>query len=136
METKIESKVGQIKQLDETVFKFLSNFDNIKVMIPPDKLDTFESNGDTCSFKVKGFKIGMKIIEKEASKLIKISEDGKNPFTFNMWIQLKQVDAYDTRIKITIKAELNMMMKAMAKKPLKQFVDGLVDGLSQFHYQY
>jgi len=47
-----------------------------------------------------------------------------------MWIQLKSVAEDDTRIKITIDPEVNMMMMTMVKKPLKEFVDMLAERLS------
>ena len=46
-----------------------------------------------------------------------------------MWIQLKEVGELDTRVKITLKAELNPMLNMVAKKPLTTFIETLVDKL-------
>ncbi len=132
---KIESRIGKILNNDEKIYRFISNFNNFKNFIPADKVSDFESTEETCSFAVSGIgKAGLKIIEKEPNKLIKIANDETTPMSFFLWIQLKQVAENDTRIKITIQPEVNMMMKAVVKKPLKEFVDKLVDQIETFPF--
>jgi len=52
------------------------------------------------------------------------------PLDFNLWIQLKQVAPYDTRMKITVKAELNMMMKMLLKDKLQKGIDAMADQIA------
>jgi hypothetical protein len=77
---------------------------------------------------------GLRIIEKDPPKLIKISSDEQTSFDFLLWIQLKEVAMDDTRIKITTEVKLNPMMAAMVKKPLKQFVDTLVEQAEKLNF--
>ena len=49
-------------------------------------------------------------------------------------LQLIEKEAYDTRIRLTIHAELNAMMKMMLKKKLEKGIDQLVEGLTQIPY--
>ena len=56
------------------------------------------------------------------------------PMDANMWIQLKQVSQQDTRIKLTIKAEIPMIFKMMFEKKLQQGLDQAVDMLCQIPY--
>jgi carbon monoxide dehydrogenase subunit G len=129
-ETTIESKIGKIESSSEKVYSFLSDFNNFENLVPQDKISNWNSTEDTCSFSVTGVgEFGMKIIEKEPHKLIKISNDEKVPFNFYLWVQLKEAEVNDTRIKITIKAQLNPMLKMAAQKPLQQMVDTIVDQL-------
>ncbi|HBY16748.1 MAG TPA: polyketide cyclase, partial [Porphyromonadaceae bacterium] len=55
---------------------------------------------------------------------------------FAFWIQLHEVDADDTRIRLVLHADLNMMMRMMIggkiKKGLDQAVDGLAEALNRF----
>ena len=130
-ETTIESKIGKIESSSEKIYAFLSDFNNFENLVPQDKISNWKSSEDTCSFTVTGVgEFGMKIIEKEPAKMIKISNDEKVPFNFFLWVQLKEVDEKDTRIKLTIKAHLNPMLKMVAQKPLQQMVDTIVDQLS------
>jgi carbon monoxide dehydrogenase subunit G len=133
---KIESKIGTVQKNDEVIYNFLSDFDNFKNLIPEDKVSNYESNGDSCQFNIETLgSIGMKIIEKHPYKLIKITSAENSKFDFFFWIQLKQLAENDTKVKLTIKAELNPMMQMFAKKPLKSFVDTLVDQLATFPFE-
>ena len=133
--TTFESRIGKIECNDKLVYSFLSDFNNFKGIVPSDKLNDFTSTKDTCSFTVGPIgKIGLKIIEREPNKLIKISGDESSKFEFFLWIQIKQVAENDTRVKVTLKADLNPFIKMMASKPLQQFVDTLVDKMEGFDF--
>ena len=129
MELEITSKIGKSDCQSETIYRFLSNFDNIKKLLPAEHSDKFESFGESCMISVNSFvKIGLEIIEKEQNKMIKIgtSEGGESIY---IWIQLKEAGPYDTRIRITIRTKTNLMAKLMMKKKLQDFADNFVDGL-------
>ena len=130
-ETKIESKIGKIESSSEKVYTFLSDFNNFENLVPADKIQNWQSTKDSCSFDVSGVgKFGMKIIEKDPFSTIKISNDENVPFNFFFWVQLKEIEEKKTGIKITIKAQLNPMLKMVAQKPLQQMIDTIVDQLS------
>jgi len=133
--TKIESKIGKISNSDKRIFNYLSNFNNLENIIPRDKVTNWKSTEDSCHFSMSGIgDLGMRIIEKEANKLIKITGDSQVPLKFFFWIQLKQVAENDTRIKLTIKADLDPMMKIMSIKSMEKFVNMLVDELEKFPF--
>ena len=128
----ITSRIGKIQTSQDKVYTLVSDFTNLGNFIPNDKVEDFVSDTDSCSFKIEKIgKFGMRIIEREPSKLVKIANDENVPFQFKMWIQLKMVSDSDTRVKVTLKADLNPMLKMVAKKPLTTFVDTLVDRLEQ-----
>ena len=56
------------------------------------------------------------------------------PIPINAWIQLKQIAEQDTRIKLTIKADIPMMFRMMFEKKLQQGLDQAVDMLCQVPY--
>ncbi|MGC9342298.1 MAG: SRPBCC family protein [Bacteroidales bacterium] len=128
---KIESKITKSEHSDEKLYAFVTDFNNFESLIPEDKVKNWQSDGESCSFTIDGIgNAGLKITEKEPNKMVKISSEGSSPVNFLMWIQLKQVDENDTRIKITIDPQVNMMMMSMVKKPLKEFVDMLAERMS------
>ncbi|MCF8380507.1 MAG: SRPBCC family protein [Bacteroidales bacterium] len=132
---KIESKVGKILSSDKKIFTFFSDFNNFEQLIPADKVKNWLSDGESCSFSVDGIgSVGLRIIEKEEFKLIKISSEGKSPVPFQMWIQMKQIEENDTRVKITIDPKVNVMLMGMVKKPLKEFSDMLIDRMEQLSF--
>ncbi len=133
--TKFESDIKQALHSEEKIFAFISNFNNFENLIPKDKISNWQSTEDSCRFKVDGIgEAGLKIIEKEPFKTVKYSTDGKVPFNFYLWVQLKPVATNDTRIKLTLKADLNPMMKMMVRKHVKKFLNMLGDAIAQYHY--
>ncbi|MFC2112785.1 SRPBCC family protein [Bacteroidota bacterium] len=134
--SKIESKIGVIKQPAEKIFNYISNFNNFESLIPEDRVKNFESTEDNCRFTVEGIgKAGLKILEKEPPQLIKISSDEQTSFDFLLWIQIKEIEPADSRIKITTEVQLNPMMATMFKKPLKSFVDTLIDQAEKLTFE-
>lgn len=136
--TKYESKVGQIPHNDQIVFAVLSNLENLQRfsdMIPKDKVKELVINADSVRIQVEGLaqKFTIRIVEKEEYKTIKFGVDNL-PMDAYFWIQLKQVDVQDTRIKLTIKADIPMMFRMMLEKKLQQGLDQAVDMLCQVPY--
>lgn len=136
--SKYTSKIGKVNKSDETIYNFLSDFNNLKAVVPEDKVSDFEATEDTCKFNIQGVgQAGLKIVEKEPNKLIKISSDGKSPFSFFFWIQLKPIEGEEsaTAMRLTIDANLNPMMKMMVGKHLQKGIDTIVDQVVVFFNQ-
>ena len=136
--TKYESKIGQIPHEDKVVYAVLSNLENLQrfsAMIPKDKVKEMEITADYIRIKIDGMaqKFTIRIVEKEEYKTIKFGVDNL-PMDINMWIQLKQMAEQDTRIKLTIKADIPMMFRMMFEKKLQQGLDQAVDMLCQVPY--
>ena len=129
----IVSKIGKIQNQQERIFKFLSDFRNFDRLVPPET-ENWSSTEDTCRFKVKGQHIGLEIMDREPNKTIKIRSSDDSALPFLLWIQLLEKDAYDTRVRLTIHSEVNMMMKLAIKKQLKKALDQLVDQMSIIPY--
>jgi carbon monoxide dehydrogenase subunit G len=133
--TRITSRIGVVKQPAEKIFDYISNFNNFNQLIPEDKVKDFTSTADTCSFRVEGIgRAGLRIIEKEPHKLIKISSDEETAFDFLLWIQIKEMEPGDSRMKITTQVNLNPMMANVVKKPLKNLVDMLIEQAEKIPY--
>lgn len=125
---KVESKIVKIQNTEERIFTFLSDFRNFDRVMPQDIKD-WQSEENSCSFTVKGQHAGLQYVEKEAFHTLKITGTSETPYQFFFWIQLKQLGSYETALKMTVKADLNMLMRAAVKKPIKQFLDQLADQL-------
>lgn len=137
-EAKYESKIGQINCEAKTVFAVLSNLENLRHFmdaIPKDKVQELEITSDSVRFKVDGLaqKLTIRIVEKEEFNTIKFGIDNI-PMAANVWIQLKQMAEEDTRIKLTIKADIPMMFRMMFEKKLQQGLDQAIDMLCQVPY--
>jgi carbon monoxide dehydrogenase subunit G len=133
--TRFESDIKSISHPASKVYEMLSDFDNFESLLPRDKLKKWESFGNSCRFEIDGIgKAGLKIIDKEVNKTIKYTADGKVPFNFFLWVQLKEVKENDARLKLTLDADLNPMIKMMAQGSLKKFIEILADGIAGYSY--
>ncbi len=133
------SSVKQIEANADEVFAVLSDLENIshvKDMIPDDKVKDLTFTSDSVKFKVDGLgqRVGIRIVEREPYSTIKFS--GENiPIDVNFWIQLKQVAENDTRIKLTLRADLPMMLKMMLDSKLKAGIEQAAEYLAKFPYK-
>lgn len=125
-----ESKQQQILLPADAVYAVISRFDNLTPALK-DKVEEWEADENHCSFKAKGFTVKLRIIDKEAPKFVKITGDeGGVPVDFNFWIQLHQVSERDTRIRLVLHAELNMMMRMMIGGKIKTALDQIVESIA------
>lgn len=138
-ETKYESKISSSRASAGDIFRALSDFRNlerVRPMIPQDKVQEMECSEDLVRFKVDGLgqKIGIRIVDKEQDNFVKYGLEN-SPIDGNIWIQMKEVAPGDTRIKLTLKAELPMMFKMMLDKKLQEGLDQAADMLAQMPFQ-
>ena len=137
-ETKYESKVESIPAPAHQVYSVLSNFrnlDRVKDLIPKDKVQEIEISDDYVRMKVDGLgqKFTIRIVDRIEDDAIKFGVENL-PLDANFWIQLKEVAPLDTRIKLTIKADIPMMFKFMLDSKLQSGLDEAAKMLTQFPY--
>ncbi|MGV8827949.1 MAG: SRPBCC family protein [Breznakibacter sp.] len=131
MNTTFESSVKSVSYAPESIYNLLCDFNNFSDVIQNQKVKDWESTTDTCRFKVEGVgEVGLRIIDREPFTTIKYTADGKTPFNFYLWVQIKEVARSDSRIKLTIKADMNPMMKMVASQPIQKFLDMLADAIA------
>lgn len=124
------SKQQQILRPASQIFPLISDFSLLTPAVA-DKVEDWHATADRCSFKFKGFTVALRIDEKVENKHIKITgDDGGVPIDFMLWIQLHQVSDYDTRIRLVLHAELNMMMRMMVGNKIQKGLDQAVEGLA------
>ena len=146
-----ESNIKQIPHKQESVFNTLSDLNNLQVLkdrfeqvkdqIPEDKRKEMEklkalrfaSDSITINAPMVG-DLKMRIIDRDFPKTIKF-ETENSPIPFNFWIQLLPTGEFSCKMKLTLKAELNMFIKGMVKKPLQEGIEKIADALAMIPYQ-
>ena len=109
------------------IYPFISDFSLLTPALA-DKVEGWEATSDTCSFKVKGFVVKLRMVDKVEGKHVKITgDDGGVPIDFTFWIQLHEVTPADTRIRFVLHAELNMMMRMMIGGKIQKGLDQAVE---------
>ena len=145
---KYVSEVKAIEHNQQMVFNYLSNFENLSTYlnsgliekitekVPQIKITDFESDQDSCKFNITGLGLAeIKIVNREPFKTIKIESSGGLPLSFTFWIQLMPVSEYKTKLRLTLHAEMSMMIKMMAGSKLEEGINQLADTLSKLPYK-
>ena len=135
--TKFESNVKQIPYPVEDVYRNisdLSNLERVRDRVPADKLDSFKFDSDSVEVSVPPVgTIKLRIIEREENKCVKF-ETEQSPMPFNLWIQMLPVSETESKMKVTVKADIPFMLKGMVSGPLQDGVEKIADALSQIPF--
>lgn len=132
-----ESSIRQIDYPQERVYALLSdmnNIDKVKDRIPEDKANGLTFDANSIGINTPMGAVKLVIVEREAPKCIKF-ETVESPLPFNFWIQILPVSETKSKMKLTIKAELNPFIKGMVSKPLTEGIEKIADALQAIHYE-
>ena len=137
-EQKYESKIQSIPAPVSQIFPVLSNLSNlerVKDKLPADKVTDVETSEDAIKMKVDGLgqKVVIRVVDKIENDTVKFGFDNI-PMDVNFWIQLKEVSPTDTRVKLTVKADIPMFFRMMLDKKIQQGLDDAAVMLTQFPY--
>ena len=135
--SKFESSVKQIPYSQEAVYRNISdlrNLEKVRDRIPEDRVKDFSFDADTISVNVPPVgELKLRIIEREEPKCVKF-ETAQSPVPFNVWVQMLPVDEQNSKMKVTVKAELNPFIKGMVSGPLQDGVEKIAEALSKIEY--
>ena len=142
------SEIKQIGHNQLVVYNYLSNFENlskfmndgllskINEQVPQIKISEFESDQDSCRFNITGMGLAeIRVVERLPAKTIKVASSGKLPIGITFWIQLLPSSPYQTKMKLTLHAEMSAMIKMMVNKKLEDGINQLADTLTRLPYQ-
>ncbi len=119
--TIIESTAGINKPIAE-VYAFLADFNNHEKLMP-ENIYNWSSTTEEAKFTIQNMaKLALKISSRPENKEIVITPAGEAPFPVELKWNLSAEEG-TTQVKLTISAELNMMMKMLASGPLQKLAD-------------
>ena len=135
--TKIESTIREIAYPQQAVYNMLSDLSNIQKVqdkIPHEQVKNLTFTADSISISTQMGAVKMVIVNREAPREIKF-ETQESPLPFNFWIQILPVSETSSKMKLTIKANLNPFIAGMVKKPLQEGIEKIADALQLIHYE-
>ena len=117
------SKQQQVLRPAEQIYAVISRFDNLTPALA-DKVEEWQATED--------FTVKLRMEEREPGKYVKVvGDDGGVPMDFAFWIQLQEVSAADTRLRLVLRIDLNMMMKMMIGNKLQGALDQIAEGIAR-----
>ncbi|MCD6091056.1 MAG: SRPBCC family protein [Bacteroidales bacterium] len=129
--TTITSHKKTIAASAETIFEFLSDFNNLQDLMP-NKVVNWNSTMTTCAFTIENMAhMNMAYGKNIKNEKIEMVSEGKNPFTYDLSTNISKIDESNSEVSVVFNGDMNAMIAMMAKKPLQNFVDVLVDRLQE-----
>ena len=147
---KYESSVKQVNAPVERVYAVLSDLERLRPMIEMaqnnemikqklreagqdpaqlEKLKDMTITSDRVAFPAPMVgEIALAIVERETDRCVKFQTE-KSPIEANLWIQVLPVTATTAKMRVTLKADLNPMIKMMVGGKVKEALDKIVDGI-------
>ena len=136
--SQFESSVKQVAYPQEKVYQMLSdlsNLDRVKDRLPEDRFKDMSFDRDSVSITMNPVgTITLSIVEREEPKCVKY-EASQSIIPFTLWIQMLPVTDTTSKLKCTIKAELNPFIKPMVSGPLQDALDKMADALAMIPYE-
>ena len=142
MSQQFESPIKQIPYSQQRVYDRLSDLSNLEQYtdmlerLPQDKIQIQDLVCDTDSVSFTASPAGrieVHIVDREEPKCIKF-EATSSPIPITFWIQLLPTSADSCKMKLTLRTELNIFLKGMLQKPLKEGLDKIADVLANIPY--
>ena len=129
----LKSNQVSIKATKEETISFLSNSENLWLILPQDKISDFKADKESCSFKVQGG-ITISLVQNghEDNKLF-LKSGEKTPFPFSLTVNLIEngslTDGY-----IHFDGDVNAFLKMMVEKPLSALFNYMSEKLKS-HFE-
>ncbi len=146
--SKYVSNIRPVNHNYEIIYNYLSDLKNLgsffneytlaqlSQQVPKLKISDFSCSSNEMNFKIDSYgEAGLVIIDKEPHKTIKISGKGKIPFELFIWIQILPTTSYESKLRVTLHADLNIMMKMLIGKKLEDGLNKIADALAILPYR-
>ena len=99
-----------------------------------EKISIEAIDNDSCAFVIPGAgRLVLRVIEREPEGTIKLATE-QSPIDLTLWIQLLEPTYGDTRLRLTLRADLNFFMRKMIGGKLQEGIDKLADMLTMIPY--
>jgi hypothetical protein len=128
-----ESRTGILSCTTQEVFDFVTDIRNFEQFIPPDTINNWRSDKDSCSFEVSMIgTVSLRITQSEPCNKVIFSGDALKKNDFLLILNINNNLANKAEVKVILDAELNPMLKMVANKPIVQFLEMLIREMEAF----
>ncbi len=131
-----ESKQKQLLKPQAEIYEMMSDLRKLEPFISNlpeehrEKVKDIEFEQDSVSFRVDMLGlVVLRIVDQEYPKMLKFGADNF-PINFNFWIQLVGVSECDTRMKLTLKADIPLMLRPMVGNKLDDGIERVADTIA------
>ena len=127
----LKSKTISTNKSTTDVFNYLSELSNFKDLMPAN-VQSFQVENNHVILDIQGIgKLEFAVVESESPHKIIMMPQNRVPFKFDIHWNIQSINDDQSQIQAIINADLNMMMRMMAEKPLNDFINTQIHKLSE-----
>lgn len=127
----IESNKQVIARPANEVFSFIKDFRSFKYLMP-DQVQNYQAGYDQCSFEISSVgQVTLEMKERIEGRKLKAVSSGNTAINFELIVNLIPEGTHKCLVYVELNAELSPMLEMIAKSPLNNFINILVEKLKE-----
>jgi hypothetical protein len=125
----IKSVKVQVTTSPVKLFTFLSDTNNIQLLLPQDKISDWKADGTSCSFKVQNAAT-ISLVQASLNPYSEVSMKSgeKSPFPFNLNLFIEE-SSLGAQAFLEFNGEVNAFLRMMVEKPLTNLFNYMAEKL-------
>jgi carbon monoxide dehydrogenase subunit G len=128
-----ESRPGKLSDTPEDVYKFVTNLRNFEQFVPADSVRNWQAEKESCSFDVPVIgTVGVRIAQKQEFSKVVYNGDALKKNDFSIVLNIVGEPNANAEVNVQLNADIDPMMQMVATKPIRQFLDTLVERMESF----
>jgi hypothetical protein len=128
-----ESRTGKSDFSSGAVYAFVTDVRNFERFIPEGTVSNWKAEKESCTFTVPILgTVGVRLIDKEINKRVGFEGDAMKKNDFSLVLTIIETGVDSCEVKVSLKADINPMLKLMAAKPIAMFLNKLIDEMEKF----
>jgi hypothetical protein len=127
-----ESRQGSLKCGVNKAYAFITDFRNFG-KFANNKIADWQADKESCSFNVAMLgAVNVKLAEKEEASKVVYQGAAAGNIDFTITVQLSGDDSESSKMQVNLSAYFNPVMKMIADKPVRMFLDMLISEVENF----
>ena len=128
-----ESRQGSLKCGANKAYAFITDFRNFGKFANNNNIADWQAEKESCSFNVVMLgAVNIKLAEKEETRKVVYQGTAAGNIDFTVTVHLSNSNAESSKINVNLSAYFNPVMKMMADKPVRMFLDMLISEIENF----
>ena len=131
--TEFRSRKGKLACSARDLWLFATDIKNFSRFMPGDTVSNWQADGESCSFDILPLgSVSVKLREKVPFSKVVYSGEALQKNNFSLLLDISDSNNDSSEVDITLRADLNPLMKMIISKPADQFLEILIGEMEKF----
>jgi carbon monoxide dehydrogenase subunit G len=128
-----QSRPGKLSCNPADAFVFITDMRNFGRFVNEGTISNWHAEKEECSFSVSMLgTVNVRLIEKEFSTRVTYQGDALSKDDFTINVEISGGSSEQAEVNLSLSANMNPVMKMMADKPVRQFLEILMQEIESF----